>query len=303
MGKLWCVAPQGDRCGEAATWAAQERALYWCDVNRYLVHRIGPDRSVRSWFFDEPVTALAQTTDPGEWIVALGSRLILWRPDGRLAAASTGFAARTGPRRAPQRRPRGAQRRLLDRLDGPQHRPRRPGARVSSRAWPALACPAGRDRDGGEARPGHLQHRLLVARRSAPSISATAWQNTIWAYDYDPQTGEIANERPFFAGFDRGGPDGSAVDSEGRLWNCRFYGGCVVCVAPDGKIEQVIDMPVRDITTRAFGGDDLKTLYITTAGMMNHEGDRLAGSLFALETDAPGLEGYRTRVELMEAVR
>jgi sugar lactone lactonase YvrE len=77
----------------------------------------------------------------------------------------------------------------------------------------------------------------------------------------------------------------------------------VVCVAPDGKIEHVVDMPVRDITTCAFGGDDLKTLYITTAGMMTQEGGRLAGSLYALETDAPGLDGYRARIELMEAVR
>jgi sugar lactone lactonase YvrE len=120
--------------------------------------------------------------------------------------------------------------------------------------------------------------------------------DTIWAYDYDAASGEIANERPFLAGFGRGAPDGSAVDSAGRLWNCRFGGGCVVCVAPDGTVERIVEMSVRNITTCAFGGEDLKTLYITTAAMMTHEGDRLAGSLYALEVDTPGLQSFRARV-------
>jgi sugar lactone lactonase YvrE len=121
-------------------------------------------------------------------------------------------------------------------------------------------------------------------------------QNTIWAYDYDEASGEISGERPFFAGFDRGSPDGSAVDAQGRLWNCRFDGACVVCVAPDGTIEQVLEMPVRNITTCAFGGADLSTLYITTAAMMTTPSDRLAGSLFAYAADSPGLEGFQARI-------
>ncbi|HEY1927834.1 MAG TPA: SMP-30/gluconolactonase/LRE family protein [Caulobacteraceae bacterium] len=301
MDRLRCVAPQGDRCGEAATWAAEERALYWCDVNRYLIHRIGPDRQVRSWFFDEPVTALAQTTDPGEWIVALGSRLILWRPadDSR---REHGFRCEGWP-----------EARLNDGRAAP-----------NGDFWiGSMGHNVGPDGEDRECPPGlGLLWRIrpdgtaTVEKRALGISNTVCWSpdgrtfyfgdslaNTIWAYDYDPQTGEIANERPFFAGFDRGGPDGSAVDSEGRLWNCRFYGGCVVCVAPDGKIEQVVEMPVRDITTCAFGGDDLKTLYITTAGMLTQEGGRLAGSLFALETDAPGLDGYRARIDLMETVR
>ena len=74
-----------------------------------------------------------------------------------------------------------------------------------------------------------------------------------------------ANERPFFADFERGLPDGSAVDRDGYLWNARYGGGCVVRVAPDGKVDRVVDMPVDNITTCTFGGADLKTLYITTA--------------------------------------
>ena len=58
-----------------------------------------------------------------------------------------------------------------------------------------------------------------------------------------------SNEHPFFQGFSRGLPDGSTVDSEGYLWNCRFNGNCIVGVTPDGKIDRLVEMPVKNITT------------------------------------------------------
>jgi sugar lactone lactonase YvrE len=112
--------------------------------------------------------------------------------------------------------------------------------------------------------------------------------NVIWAYDYDQATGAISNERPFLQGFARGLPDGSAMDAEGFLWNCRYYGNCVVRVAPDGKIDRVVEMPVKNITTCCFGGADLKTLFVTTASAHAPLGDRLAGSLFAIRTEVKG---------------
>jgi sugar lactone lactonase YvrE len=114
-------------------------------------------------------------------------------------------------------------------------------------------------------------------------------QNEISAYDYDQETGAISGKRPFFSGFDRGGPDGSAMDCESYLWNCRFGGGCIVRIAPDGAVDRIVEMPCRDVTTCTFGGSDLKTLFITTASMRQHKGERLAGSLFALRVDVPGL--------------
>jgi sugar lactone lactonase YvrE len=110
----------------------------------------------------------------------------------------------------------------------------------------------------------------------------------IWVYDYDQATGAIANERPFLEGFARGLPDGSAMDSEGYLWNCRYYGNCVVRVAPDGRIDRVVEMPVQNITTCCFGGADLTTLYVTTASAHAPPGDRLAGSLFSIRMGVKG---------------
>lgn len=57
-----CVAPTGDVCGEGAVWHAAHNAVYWTDINRFLLHRFtAADQSVRTWFFDEPVTALTLT--------------------------------------------------------------------------------------------------------------------------------------------------------------------------------------------------------------------------------------------------
>lgn len=61
-----CVAPVGDKCGEGAVWSASEQALYWSDVNRFLVHRYDEaSGSVRFWIFDEPVVAVSSPTSQG----------------------------------------------------------------------------------------------------------------------------------------------------------------------------------------------------------------------------------------------
>ena len=292
--KLRCVAPVGDKCGEAATWAPDEQALYWCDVNRFLIHRMDAEERVSSWFFDEPVTALSLTDRPGVLLVALGSRLIHWKPkdDSR---RDQGFmfaewpSARLNDGRAA---PNG------DFWIGSMHNNVGPNGEPLDAAF-----------GYGVLHRLRVEGAVSIEKRELGISNTVCWspdrrtfyfgdsqKNTIWAYDYDEATGQIANERPFFAGFERGSPDGSAVDAEGRLWNCRFDGACVVCVTPDGEIDQVLEMPVRNITTCAFGGKDLKTLYITTAAMLTTDSDRLAGSLFAYAADAPGLESFQARI-------
>jgi sugar lactone lactonase YvrE len=83
------------------------------------------------------------------------------------------------------------------------------------------------------------------------------------------------------------------MDSAGYLWNCRFGGGCIVRLAPDGAVDRIVEMPVRNVTTCTFGGADLNTLLITTASIVSPPGDRLAGSLFTLEVEVPGLPENR----------
>ena len=75
-----------------------------------------------------------------------------------------------------------------------------------------------------------------------------------------------------------------AMDAEGCLWVTRPHAGCLVRVRPDGSIDRTLSLPVSNPTTCAFGGPDLRTLFITSA----RSSQRLSGSLFAIAMDVPG---------------
>ncbi len=111
----------------------------------------------------------------------------------------------------------------------------------------------------------------------------------------DPDTGMPAGkwETLVDSGVIAGGPDGSVVDSEGYIWSARWGGSSVVRISPAGKVDREVKLPVSRVTCPAFGGKDLKTMYITTAreGMTAEEiaAEPLAGSVFAIDVDVPGL--------------
>ncbi len=295
IGDAVCVGPTGDVCGEGAVWHAVHNAVYWCDINRFLIHRFTPaDQCVRSWIFDRPVTALALTSRPEFLLAILGSGVILWEPA-------------TDKRHAP-----------LFCLEGwPQVRLN--DARVDPRGslWVgSMRNNVNPDGSGGEAggKDGMLfrldpNGETRVWRRDIGISNTLGWSpnqkrfyfgdtlaNMVWQYDYNPATGAIGNERPFLQAFSRGLPDGSNVDSEGYLWNCRFFGGCIVRVSPDGVIDRVVEMPVRNVTTCTFGGPELKTLYVTTAKIEAPAGDRLAGGLYAIPTRVAGQPEHQFRI-------
>ncbi len=284
-----CIAPTGDRCGEGLVWSADEAAVYWTDINRFLIHRLDTaSDAVHSWMFEEPVVALALTTRRGTMLVALGSRLLLWQPESN-SRHEHGFALPGWPRV-----------RLNDGRADPLG-----NFWVGSMRNNVLP-----DGEPGEAGPG--EGKLF---RIAPDGAVTVWredlgisntlcwspdhrrfyfgdtlENEVCAYDYDRVSGAIANERPFLRATGAGFPDGSAIDAEGWLWNCRWGGGCLLRAAPDGRAVERIAMPVTNVTTAAFGGPDLRTLYVSTA---HHTGERLSGSLFRLDVDVPGLPEHR----------
>jgi sugar lactone lactonase YvrE len=80
----------------------------------------------------------------------------------------------------------------------------------------------------------------------------------------DPDTGALG-ERRRFVSVDAGIPDGLTLDADGCLWLAVFGTGEVRRYTPDGDLDTVIRVPVDQPTSMAFGGDDLATLYITTA--------------------------------------
>ncbi|MCZ2723675.1 SMP-30/gluconolactonase/LRE family protein [Marinomonas sp. 15G1-11] len=91
------------------------------------------------------------------------------------------------------------------------------------------------------------------------------------------------------------GPDGSAIDVEGCLWNAQWDGSRVVRYSPQGEILQVIELPFAKPTSCAFGGANGKTLFITSASVdMNEtelEASSLAGHVVAIEVDVAGAPG------------
>ena len=116
-------------------------------------------------------------------------------------------------------------------------------------------------------------------------------------YDYDVETGTLSNKQ-FFANFDRGFPDGSTMDTDGCLWNCRWGGSCVVRYTPSGEVDQVIEMPVENITNCVFGGKDQKTLFITSANNPGKNQHELDGSLFSINLKYQGLEDHKSKIQL-----
>jgi len=111
----------------------------------------------------------------------------------------------------------------------------------------------------------------------------------VWGWDYDPATGAAENRRAFVriepTAADRGRPDGAAVDAEGCYWSALYEGGRIHRYDPDGRLMAAYSLGARKVTMPAFGGPDLKTLFVTTAADDGREG----GDLYAMDVDLAGL--------------
>jgi len=83
-------------------------------------------------------------------------------------------------------------------------------------------------------------------------------------FDTDPDTGALSGRRRFVS-VSGGLPDGLTLDAEGGLWLAVWGSGELRRYTPDGRLDTVVSLPVSQVTSAAFGGDGLRTLYITTA--------------------------------------
>jgi sugar lactone lactonase YvrE len=288
IGEPVCIAATGDECGEGILWSQKSQSVYWTDINRFLVHRYRPaDRALQTWFFHEPVTCVLSTNQEHTLALTIGSGLILWKPE-------TDF--RSEP---------------LFRLPGwPKVRSNDAGVDSRGSLWLGTM----RNNVGIDGAPGDTDGRDGILYRIEGDGNFTIWReglgvgntvlwsaddtkfyfadslrNEIWSYRFDMSDGAICDEQSFFAGFERGLPDGSTLDTEGYLWNCRYGGNCVVRIAPDGSVDRIIEMPVAAPTNCTFGGKDANILYITSADIGSERWERFGGCLFALETNVTGV--------------
>jgi xylono-1,5-lactonase len=125
-------------------------------------------------------------------------------------------------------------------------------------------------------------------------------EKVIFAYDL-AEDGELSNKR-VLTRFESEGvyPDGSVVDSEGFLWTALWGGAAVLRISPEGDVVARVHVPAKNATKPCFGGEDLKTLYITTARKGLSEEDLaaqpLAGGLFAIQVDVAGQPQHEVRL-------
>ena len=120
---------------------------------------------------------------------------------------------------------------------------------------------------------------------------------TIISYNFELESGELSNKKEL-ANFNRGYPDGSTIDTDGCIWNCRWGGSCIVRFTPNGKVDHIIEMPVENITNCIFGGKDMKTLFVTTASNEGKNKNELDGSLFSINLNYQGVEDNKSKLEL-----
>ena len=115
---------------------------------------------------------------------------------------------------------------------------------------------------------------------------ADSIRKIIYAYDYDIETGTVANRRPFASTEDLGGiPDGATVDAEGHIWSAICEGAKLVRFRPDGSIERIVAFPLKLPGSVMFGGPALDRLFVPTLSpaFMGREADPLDGSTYVID--------------------
>lgn len=110
---------------------------------------------------------------------------------------------------------------------------------------------------------------------------------------FDVVDGELANQRPFHGPGsrpdDEGNPDGLTVDSAGNVWVALNGAGRVRCYSPAADVLADVVLPVHLVTACTLGGDDLRTLYVTTSREDLDDPEPAAGAVFSVRVDVPGL--------------
>lgn len=271
---VWDVQAQ---LGEGPVWSARERCIWFVDIKGRKLHRYGVDEgSKRSW--DTPdQTGFALPAEDGSLICGVRTGLHRFDP----ATGAFTRVAEVEPDR-PQNRlndgfiaPDGAL--WFGSMDDSE-------AGVSGALYRYRAGVLTRHDDGYKITNGPAlspDGRTLYHHDSA--------LQRIYAFDH--HDGFLTNKR-VFADVTGGYPDGPSVDVDGILHVSLFNGGGIARYSPTGARLADIGLPVVTVTKAAFGGDDLRDLYCTTAWLGN--ADKRAeqpalGGLYRVRVDRPGL--------------
>jgi len=297
-----CMTTQADGLGESPFWHPQEQHLYWVDIPGRRLRRmavtsdLSRQHAVEDWNLSEEPGCFAPAQQGG-WVIALRSgvyRAHQWRGELTLLSAApydtTQFRFNDGK---------------CDPVGnfwaGSMYEPRDQAAGVLYALQTNQSLQVKAD-------------QVTVANGLAwsPDAKTMYWSDTgshcIRAWDFEPSTQQLSRER-VFAKFPAkpkewsygtdvaksyvGRPDGAAVDADGFYYAAMYEGHRLAKIAPDGQCVAFIETPVQCPTMPCFGGEDLRTLFITTSahGRSAAELQTLpqSGCVFAMRVDTPGL--------------
>lgn len=143
-----------------------------------------------------------------------------------------------------------------------------------------------------------LSNGLAFAPDGRTLYSVDSARHTIFARDYDYETGEVGKRR-VFAEVTDAEPDGLAVDANGDLWVALWGGGALRRLGADGSVQEEVEIGVPHVTALAFIGSQLNHALVTTASRdLDSEGLAAhpdAGKVFIADLGVTGIAGYRWR--------
>ena len=280
------IADYGCVTGEGPLWHPGEEKLYWTDIPTGRLFRYDPATGAHEQCYEGDVV--------GGFTIQADGSLLLFMARGAIKVWRTGELST-----------------VVDEIP----------AERESRFNDVIADPVGRVFCGTmptETQPGRLYRldtdgtlsKLLDDISCSNGFGFTpdrqhmyytdSFKREIYLFDYDRDSGEIANQRVFVqTPEDEGFPDGMTVDAEGCVWSARWDGGCLLRYAPDGREIMRVDFPARKVSSVTFGGADYGDMYVTTAGGDDkaREGTG-AGALFRLNLGIQGVAEFPSRIAL-----
>jgi sugar lactone lactonase YvrE len=275
----------GARCAlcESPVWDARERRLWFVDLrDTPAIHALDPASGAeRRWAMPEDIGCIVPSVD-GTLVAGLRSGFATFDP----ASGALDYFLDPEPGRATNRLNDGkcdARGRLWCGSMNPD----------SALAEGALYALEGRERCRHVLGDWLTPNGIAWSPDGATMYIADTRRGTIEAFAFDPLRGTLSGRRPFadLAAL-AGGPDGACVDREGCLWSAIFDGGALLRLAPDGRVDRVVHLPVSKPTSCAFGGDDYRTLFVTSAsrglGAARLASEPLAGHVLALDVGVAG---------------
>ena len=293
-GPVRCLWRADAALGEGALWSAREQALYWVDILGQQLMRWSPGRQRRrQWRMAQVVTAVAERENAPGLLLAMRDGVYTWDPaQPDLAPALLCALGEPSTNRCNDGHCDAQGRFWLGTMDFDAQAPSGALYRIDSSGMgraQAVRCAQGIAVVNG---PTWLADQRTL-------LFCDTVRGRVLACDVEPTSGQPGPMREWLRwSGDEGLPDGLCTDEAGRVWIAHWDGGCVSCHEPtQGRLLGRIALPTQRVTSCAFGGEDLCTLYITTArtGLSATElaAQPLAGALFSVRLSQPGRLAHR----------